>query len=420
MLKGVGAKTYYSDYGPYSDFQQQEVSDGELTKVDKLVKYRYYKEVKKGDYYFDVPEGYQTDPSNVLIKESDWTKELPETTKNRVIEKRDVYEYWNIKKVRYLHIHQTKGPSGKLNLLELEVLRNGQKIPYEVFCDGCSTDFEKFIQNGVSVEHQSYLEDGAHLIIDLKESYNFNELEMNLYLYDDINSQNYYWISANNSKDVNKEYVRGIQANYFVCTSPTDIKQFHYMLSNFPLKNPEYEMEFSTLEYQQPTKFQKVEKSVEYQAKDTWVYAYQMVKEFSDYMTEPSLEYPNKTNDSQTLYRFQTRDYITIPDSIIITKKNVDLRNLITSNLADIGIIHSINYQKNGDYKVTYLTPFGSFDTTATVNLEENKKIKNQPIKKEKKESRNYDIVQNSMAALVLSCCIFILILKRRKKSMEK
>ena len=369
----VEAKDYYSSYSSYSDWSTNEVTSSDTVSVEKSLRYKYYHEDIEGNYYiedeFDPKYNLKDDTKYYYSTYSDYSKTVPEEKKNRVIETIEGYEYKKSLKVKYIMINDTHGTNNRLYITEIKVLdSNNNDINYNIItCEGCNDTFNEYIHNGNINERNSYVENRSFIYLELDNEYYFDEVTIKVYMYDNSNEYKSYYITLGTTREYHLRY------NYyseFKSENESDIKEEIYnytnMIQTIEWGNPEI-----SLEEVLPNLHTQVTKIPLYRFKDKYIYYYNSNKIYSDYLTKPTSYYNKQSDESIYLYRYKTRDKISIQDSIIMTDSNDSIDNYYESTVP-VKIDGNIDMNKNGTYHISFITPFKKIDKDIIVDIENN------------------------------------------------
>ena len=154
LINFVSAKVYYSDYSNFSEFQEDEVISNDTTDVIKEARYLWYKnnEVLKDYKLYNEDDKFSDDC--YLTEYSSWMNEKLDNI-GYIYETREKYTYTKAKEARYIHLYNLRGSYGAFRIPELHISVDGKKINYTFTCNGCNSDFSKFINNGNCDESSS-------------------------------------------------------------------------------------------------------------------------------------------------------------------------------------------------------------------------------------------------------------------------
>ncbi len=364
------AKVYYSDYSNFSEFQEKEVISSELVDVIVEERYLWYKnEQVLGDYKL-----YNMDDSftnNCELREySNWSDKKEENV-GYVYESRDKYEYTKSKSVRYIHLYNLQGSYGAFRIPELSIFVNNKEIKYSYTCDGCMEGFDEYINNGIYIENESYIENGGSLIIDLGKFYPLNQIEVVFYIYDLGPTDKLYTIGYSTDKKdifIAQSYLLKY-SDYHWTNAKKEVKtiyDFNILLTDWTTKEISYEKQndLSIVDT-------KVTKQYRYQEK--WCQSYETIKEYyQEYSNKAVSDYIYKDIDSQKkYYSYRTRDKLELEINEI-NDYNFDLNNFIIYKSDFVDITHNIDWNKNGEYQVNFQLNDMKITENVIVNIAEN------------------------------------------------
>lgn len=183
--------TVYASNSNETFWSEQELEEGDYELLTTVRKYQWYQEEYQEslEYYLrgTNPDCYpylKTDD----YQETEWSNwdhnNYPVAHSDRIIEKRTVNKYRELKPIRYIIINNVKGGYLYFYIAELKILINNQEHLYTIECTSCSDNFYNNITNGIVNENKAYLYNGGQLIIDLGAFYGVNEVKIELYMAD--------------------------------------------------------------------------------------------------------------------------------------------------------------------------------------------------------------------------------------------
>ena len=366
----VQAKDYYSSYSAYSDWSTNEIESSDIVSVEKSIRYKYYHEDIEGNYYLEDEQDsrYNLKDENKYYYSdySEYSKLKPEEKKNRVIESVEGYEYSDALKVNRIMINDTHGGANKLYITEIRVLdSNNNDINYDVItCEGCNDQFTNYIHNGIIDERNSYVDNRGFIVLELENEYYFDEITIKVYMYDNTNEYKSYYITLGSLREYHLRY------SYYSEFNSNEIKEEIYNYTNM-IQNIEWDNPKISLSEVIPNLHTKVDKIPLYHYKDKYIYYYNSNKIYSDYLTKPTAYYNKQSEDSIYLYRYKTRDKISIQDNIVIIDSKDSIDNYYKSTVP-VKIEGNIDLNKNGEYHISFITPFKTIEKDIIVNIENN------------------------------------------------
>lgn len=156
------------------------------TQSEKERRYKYYYYVNEYDEKL-VREGENDSNyplrSNIYAYEKELTtsKEKPKYEED-IISEKVLTKYQEAKKVRYIRLDDITS-NYALNLQEIEVWNNDEKLSYTITCSNeCSGNLTKTIQNGIQSGEYNYIDKGVNIKLDLKDEYFPDDLTLKIYV----------------------------------------------------------------------------------------------------------------------------------------------------------------------------------------------------------------------------------------------
>lgn len=317
-----------------------EEKENKSLEVNYFYKYKYYRNEEIFKYF---KKNQNTSDYKVLIENdikytdySAWsfTKEEKE---DRIFEERDVYIYKKIKPIKYLYLDGFKGGNERLYISEIMLFDNGEEIPFEVECENCSKDFDKYIMNKDLYEDNSYVNSNSTLKIKLLNEKPFEDIEFHISLYDTTDIEKSFNIKVLQTNDINNRYSSASMYYYFKNNSVYDIEDRYFRISDFVLENPIYD-EIISLEELNDKDLIFKEMKKQYRYKDI-LYKYVGNKKIysSDYLEKETDEFPIKDENIKKKYEMCIwKDLDTKEEIIDIkeeTQKNRDNKIIKTNNI---------------------------------------------------------------------------------------
>lgn len=380
----VAAKTYYTEYSDYTEYTDLPISESDTIHVETELRYNWYQNVIELGPYLPQEEIYPDYPLVDLndTKDSVWsvwdTKEPPMML-NRLIQRRSIYHYQDMKEVRYLHLYDVMGSEGRFRISEIEIFVNGEKVDYTTTCEGCSNGFAASIKNGNTKENTSYIANGGALQIDLNNYYPSDKISFKLYLFDTGLDQKEYHVRMTNDSDRNGiAYWEGYWIQCFTYQNVNEIVGFDHTIEQFVMKDPEWYEEKLTLEEMQETLTRRVTVSEQWRYIDIPLYRhYRIMRDYqNNYTLNGSIDYPFfDPSDSKLYYRYQRRDKLLLANHLVISNKAMQLEDLVVESTSPVTISGTVDYERNGNYPVTFLMNGQAFDEVVTVQILENDQV---------------------------------------------
>ena len=362
----VEAKTYY---GPYSEYKQVdelgEKSDIMDFKVEK--KYLIYKENITTAYYpayMEITDMDKTEETKLEV--SDWLDDKPKELVGRNIIEGYVYEYRDLKDVRYLKLTGLRINDGLFGLRELKITNNGYKVDYEIMT---KLDNVEKIKDDDLNNHASF---GAadEVWIDFKENIDIKNLLMTFYIYTTYETPIYFTMELL-GEECENVYVKRNLYTYPTTLSPVvpvDSNKFNLLI------NPLYKEKQISEEYVKKTDLNIVNKVKKYKTEDLYIkYEKKEYQYLDDYYLEALDGYKLDLESEKEFYYSRKRDKVEINDYLIINKNDMKLEDLILfTTTPNIKITSNMSYCVNGKYDINFILPFKTIKEKLTVDIKEN------------------------------------------------
>ena len=316
----VDALTYYSEYNDYKESSEKE-EESDIKEVIKVKKYKYYHETVNKEYFMEgentIEYPYISDNKKEEVYD---TLELPNTKQGRKIEEKIKYKYYykNDSKIRYIKFEN------KLN----------NKID-------CRTLIIKNLNTTIDFDME---EENNIIYIDLKDYYDHNNIRMIVTFYDTM--------------DLYMYFLNGIEDSLYYVRHrfEKNDRQISYSInynSVIPFKSLDYEYKLHDTDILDDT-MELVEEINYYQVTDTYIEYYNMNKEYSDYLEQPTTYFDKRdTSDYIEVYKYRTRDKLEIEDELIIYDINTNLNNLIKYSTDKVDINTNL-IDKSGVYDIVF------------------------------------------------------------------
>ena len=368
--KVEASEVFYSDYTDFSPYQEEMIEQDDCTNVIFEDRYLWYKneQIIKDYIPYNKIDNFTNDC--YLEEPSAWSTEKQENTAY-VYETRTKYEYTKTKKARYIHLFDLQGSYGAFRITEMTIMINGQKLDYSFSCNGCWENFEQYINNGIYDENKSYIDNGGSLIIDLGKEYPLNQIEIVFYIFDLGPSEKLYTLGfadSNNNILVSKSYNLKFADQYWVnaLKIETDIYDLQVDINDWT---------YSEVSYQNIEDDSVIATVVseEYRYQVKWCRPYEIVKLYhSEYSKEAFDSYTIKDDSSKkTYYSYQTRDKLEL-DIFEINSKDFDLNDFIINSTGEVMISEDIDWNKNGNYDVTFKVNDLEVTKSVVLNVDSN------------------------------------------------
>lgn len=401
MNYALANEIYYSDYSDFSDYQENIVEESDLVNVEKNIMYKWYKNtIEIGDYQLINSDLNFTDDC-YETEYTEWSNIEPINTPEKIIFERDIYDYKLIEKIRYIHIYNLHGSYGAFRIPELQVFFDNKEIDYTFSCEGCWDNFDKYIHNYKYIENESYITNEGSLIIDLGEYYPVDKIKLIMYVFDLGDEIKKFSISY--SKDMVNllnydDYSLDYSSIYLV-----ESQKFEYQIKDI-----------DNWLYEELTENKKEDNNIydlsikkEYRYKNKLCKTFKVNKEYyPDYSLFAIGDY-NIKDSSKEFYRYQTRDKLELNVYDIINY-DFNLNDFVVFSSSPYKIISDINYNKNGQYKINFITDNLNIEKIVNVKINENiikeyekqNEILSQQIKEEKEKyeelKKDFKVLENN------------------------
>lgn len=377
----IRAKTYYSDYSEFSDYSSVPVLESDTVNVETETWYKWYREEKElGPYQ----NQYVYNPDYPLVDLQDsiegewgpWGYEKPEIILERILQRRSVYLYQDMKEVRYLHFFGLSGSNQRFYISELEVYVNGNKVDYTITCDNCSEYFKQSIQNGNTKETDVYVDNGVEFRIDLNNYYPADTITFDLYLFDTGYDQKDYRVKMTRDKDEDPNvYFEGYWIQCFTYQSADEIVPVHHSIDQMVRKDPEWYDQKESLEPIEETKVRMVEERDQYRYIDYRQYrCYRIKRIYQDgYGKSGTEEFPFfDADDSMQYYRYRVRDKLVLKEPLVIDQVTMNMQDLILESTKPVDMEGFVDFTRNGEYSITFKMDDLVVTENITVDILEN------------------------------------------------
>ena len=369
LINFVSAKVYYSDYSNFSEFQEDEVISNDTTDVIKEARYLWYKnnEVLKDYKLYNEDDNFSDDC--YLTEYSSWMNEKLDNI-GYIYETREKYTYTKAKEARYIHLYNLQGSYGAFRIPELNISVDGKKINYTFTCNGCNSDFSKYINNGNYDENSSYIDNDGSLIVDLGKSYPITKIKVLFYIYDLGSTDKLYTIGfSNDKKDIYAAQSYTMKFSDYYWDNAQKVTRTIYDL-NIPATT--YSTTYNSYEKESNDYIIDTKVNYEYRYQEKWCKVYTLEKEYSNYSKEPVGDYLYKVEESlKYFYSYRTRDKLEININQI-TNKDFNLNNFIIYSTDKVIITDNIDWNKNGVYDISFKLNDLIVKEKVTLDLESN------------------------------------------------
>lgn len=380
LMKTVRAENFYSDYSSFSDYSENYVENSDTTIVESERRYKIYKEqIVDGDYYIEGENPTDLsliDKNNYIQTEySLWDKNKPANKNGRDILEKTVYEYREMKKIRYIHVYAIHGSNGGLKVREIEVYNGSDKLNFTYTCENC-TGNDNVINDG-NLNDSLFIEnDCGWMTIDLQDYYDLDMISFKISLYDEGSDVKTYGLKYTGEEDfASKLVAKGYFTYYFHSIDNNDIHTFTTTLDDYDIIFPQWTDPILSEEEVLETRTREVSKYKVYSYRDLKYYYFNNEKVYADgYYLNKAENYPFLDNNIyKDFYRYKTRDKIVISDNLKITSYDMKLSDFILeSTVSDIVINGDVDYNQNGFYNISFELPFKTVEKEVEVSILEN------------------------------------------------
>ncbi len=344
FIQPISAKTYYGEYGDFTNYSEVEVKSNEVTKVESKKYYHAYKE--EIDYQYVEDYSYN-ETGNYPNSYSNWVKDKDLLDINYQIEECNAYTYQPFKKLKYFYLTNI-----------------GENVHVDsVFAFNTKTD-EVLMY---SANFDMYKNDT--LIFYINKNYNLGDLEINISIEKQENVKANLVLSMNNDSDPfsKKIIVKSLTDD----SSGTNV---NIQVSNFYDVEELYLDTISTTYCDSEINGKVIENYIVYRNNYLMRRKEVFKKIYEDlYLLEETGEYKVDYEDFKTYYRYSVRDKVVIKDDLIIDNKDFNLNDfIIESSVDNIEITSNLNPNINGIYNINFILPFKTVSTTLTVDIKDN------------------------------------------------
>lgn len=338
----VAAKTYYSDYGEFSEYNDIEILPSDTIYVEEIDKYQLYEENIVYEYLENSKFEYT---GNTKLERTEWFEDYSFIDESKIIQMCYKYALKSVNEYNYLLIDNQSDfnliiKNFKLLTLDNKVImeRNNIKL----------YDFSKY---HVNLSEYGYKFDEIKLEVIYEKENIDQEGEISLGYYlnikDDVtNLNNKIKESSINSNTLN-DYI----TDFSIYSQYTN-ECYDYL--------PDTGIDYKT-----------------YYRNVIVLNEYKVI--YKNYIDEYAIEsrdgYLLDKEKIKKYYRYKKRDKVEISDLLIIDSYDVALDSFITYTtipIENIKIISDIDYSKNGVYKVNYILPFKTITKDIKVNITDN------------------------------------------------
>lgn len=362
----IQAKIYYLDAQTLDENEYQ---------IKEIKKYRFYKEEKIYNYFIENENDQDfTNKDNkkyFYTTYSEYSKEKPESLKNREIKERTVYIYQRLKKAKYVRLEVF---SDDEVLTEYRIRKGRENLKNSAFCKICSEFYYMNLEDedyitGVKINildiDLKYNSDINDIEIDI--AFNTNDVKYKITFYEDDNLTNplYSWEKLSTANLITIDEFDILDAAF--------IEEFElYTKRNDMMLKGSYQ---------------------EYSYRDKYIGYYKIIKNYYPGYVENVEGYIKDNDDFIVEKEYLKKARIEIKDNIVITSSVYDLNDYIKSDIP-YEIISNIDITKNGEYEVKFLFPNKTITKKVKVDTY-NEYIKSLENKLEIKNKELLDTIEN-------------------------
>lgn len=377
MIKVRALETvYYTDYGNFSEYQEELVVSDDVTEVEVLRKYLYSRKIySDGGYHplgLTLPDYPLIDMNDYTIPNfTSWAPAVPEQKEGRIIETKNTYHYQDALGIRYIHLYDLYGSYGAFRISEIDVLKNGTNLNYSVSCTSCSSEFAYYTNNNVVQENLSFIYNGGSLTIDLGTYQQIETLELKLHLFDMGDDVKRYSVAFTRVNSKTNPYLYQTYNSYFRYESLMDIKPQIHSVNNLLIGNLEYGPVQIASTPVPSSPLRLINEVVLYRYYDPLYHYYNWIVEYApDYQSETTTEYPIVDQfHYKDYYRFKKRAKLILNEPLLIEQTDQQLQNFITETSEEYILETNLNYDVNGTYLVKFIYPTGTIEKEIVVDI---------------------------------------------------
>lgn len=333
LYLNVNAETFYTDYNlieSNTEKYHEEYFNNDLYKVDTKNGYNNYEEITTNIGFFPI-----NTISNYTYYDLNDFQEISSYSKEPFSKEDKIHNTNRIKKYSSISNIQLRSFISNAYLRGLNIYYQNKPIEFSYTYNNYNTN--------------DYLSSNHKITIDLKKSYNLEDLSIELVLYDNTMSRISFMLDVcpgkcppGNPYDYfdNELYRNKYTENYII--DFLDTNNFNNLLKDLSwIKSKDYASTYS----------------VPYYKNSYYKYNYYLTskKYLNIYTPEPLQGYKLDLNDQKDIYDYYKRDYITI-DDIITNLNNIKIDsslplNEITTTYDEGKELLSINYNDYTFYK---------------------------------------------------------------------
>jgi hypothetical protein len=283
----------------YSEFQEEKIEKTDSIEVDIERRYLFYKNVVNNGGYYPIGEHLVDYP---MMDENDykysdftiWGDREPYDLENREIETKTIYNYQDMKEIRYIFLTDIDGFYNGIKFIEIEIYINDQRVDYVATCTSCSVDLISKLNNQIIVGelYQQVYRNGS-IKIDLQNYYPSASINMRVVIYDPSTPPKTYTVTFTHEDDINDNYYEKDVSNNYRSMHADDKYVDVINYRNMYMMNPQYYEVIYSEEYVEHSIDREVTEVKLYRYRDKLFNYYCYEPIYSDiYMTSPTVEYP--------------------------------------------------------------------------------------------------------------------------------
>ena len=298
-VKPAYAKTYYSEYGDFTNYSEEKISASDILKVESKNFYHAYTEKVSYEYLED---SLYEKTGNYSNEYSKWNTNKDLLDSNHVIEQCSLYTYKPFKEMKYFYLNNL---SNKIRIDSIKV-------------------YDTKTGNILMQNNNFTMYSNDTFIFNIDKEYNLANLEIHLSIYKQNVNDLKLTLSMNNENNpfINKTLVKTIQDN-------TDNKNIELVIDNFSTAENLLSNTTAT-SYCDKNVNGKIINEVPIYRNIYTKYEYKIItKEYLDLYTDAeNSNYKLDYDDYKTYYRYKIRNKVVLNDNIIIENKDIDFRNV--------------------------------------------------------------------------------------------
>lgn len=393
----IKAKTYYSNYSNFM-MVEDKIEETDLVKLKIEEKYLVYKEETLEEFYpsyMKIDDMTKTSEEKIIT--SDWLDSKPEILPDRKIIEKELYEYQDMKKIRYIKLTDLINSSSTFDISEIKIYKKGERVNYDALSDikDISKIKDDLINNFISFNKND------EILIDLKEDIDITDLNVMYHIHIKDSASISFTINLL-GQEKEKIYAKSIIKSNLNIENGTE---FSYLIGkdHFKLNDPVYENSKLSEKEVIKTTFRDVKMVTKYKTEDLYIKYYKILRQYlPDYYETSFDDYKVDFDSKKEFYYIKKRDKVEMADNLVIDKYDIKLEDFIlNTTLENIKITSNVNYYKNGEYSINFILPFKTVKEKLIVDIKENYKNalkkQNESLKELEKYSQKLFINNNKL-----------------------